>query len=58
MAVTEKYVDPGGGNDYIGATFTDGVYTDSTKNLAKTNAFTASKAGHYLYLTGTPHRRQ
>jgi hypothetical protein len=53
MAVTERYVDPAGGNDYIGATFTDGVYTDSTKNLLKTNAFTASKAGHYLYLTGT-----
>jgi hypothetical protein len=53
VAVTERYVDPAGGNDYIGATFTDGVYTDSSKNLLKTNAFTASKVGHYLYLTGT-----
>ena len=51
MAVTERYVDPAGGNDYIGATFTDGAFTVADMTLTKTGAFTASKANHYLYLT-------
>jgi len=50
MAVTETYVDFATGNDYKGATFTDGAYTSGTKTLVKASAFTANKVGHWLYL--------
>lgn len=52
-APTENYVDPAAGNDFTGTTFTDGAYTQSTKTLVKTNAFTNNLVGHLLWLTGT-----
>lgn len=51
-APTNTYVDYAAGNDYKGASFSDGAYTSATKTLVKTNAFAASKANHWLYLTG------
>lgn len=51
MAVTETYVDPATGNDYKGASFTDGAYTSATKTLVKTGAFAASRANHWLALS-------
>jgi hypothetical protein len=55
MAITQDYVSVTGteGNDYKGATFTDGAYTKATKTLTKAGAFTASKVNHYIYITGT-----
>ncbi len=52
-APTNTYVDYAAGNDYKGTTFTDGAYTQATKNLNKTGAFTASQVGHWLYISGT-----
>lgn len=49
-APTSTYCDYAAGNDYKGATFTDGAYTSATKTLVKLNAFTANKAGHRIYL--------
>jgi len=55
MATTQDYVSAAGteGNDYKGASFTDGAYTKATKTLTKAGAFTASKVNHYIYITGT-----
>lgn len=50
MALTQSYCDFATGNDYKGATFTDGAYTSATKTLVKANAFTASKVNHWLWL--------
>ncbi len=52
-APTNTYVDYGAGNDYKGTTFTDGAYTQATKNLNKTGAFTANQVNHWLYISGT-----
>lgn len=52
-APTHTYCDYATGNDYKGATFADGAYTDSTKTLVKAGAFAASKVNHWLYLSGT-----
>ena len=49
-APTSTYCDYATGNDYKGATFTDGAYTSATKTLVKLNAFTATKVNHWLYL--------
>ena len=49
-ALTNYYVNWSTGNDYKGASFTDGAYTSLTKTLVKANAFTASKVNHWLYL--------
>jgi hypothetical protein len=53
MAITLDYVSVTGteGNDYSGATFTDGAFTVADMTLTKAGAFAASKADHYLYLT-------
>jgi len=51
MAISETYCDPATGNDYKGATFTDGAFTVADMTLTKAGAFTASKANHWLYLT-------
>jgi len=51
MAISETYCDPATGNDYKGATFTDGAFTEADMTLTKAGAFTASKANHWLYLT-------
>lgn len=51
MAITQTYVDYGTGNDYNGASFTDGAFTVADMTLTKTGAFTKSKANHWLYLT-------
>jgi hypothetical protein len=53
MAITLDYVSVTGteGNDYSGATFTDGAFTVADMTLTKAGAFAASKANHYLYLT-------
>ncbi|MDD4308715.1 MAG: hypothetical protein PHU53_07930 [Thermoplasmata archaeon] len=53
MAITQDYVSAAGteGNDYKGASFTDGAYTSATKTLTKAGAFAASKVNHWLYLT-------
>lgn len=52
MAITQDYVSATGteGNDYKGASFTDGAYTSATKTLTKAGAFAATKVNHYLYL--------
>jgi hypothetical protein len=50
MAITQDYVAYATGNDYKGATFTDGAYTSATKTLVKNAAFAASKVNHWLYL--------
>lgn len=50
MAITQDYVDYATGNDYKGATFTDGAYTSATKTLVKAGAFAATKVNHWLYL--------
>lgn len=52
-APTHTYCDYATGNDYKGATFTDGAYTSATKTLVKAGAFAASKVNHWLYLSGT-----
>lgn len=49
-APTNTYCSWATGNDYKGATFTDGAYTSATKVLVKAGAFTANLAGHWLYL--------
>ena len=49
-APTSTYVDYATGNDYKGATFTDGAYTSATKTLVKNAAFAASQVNHWLYL--------
>lgn len=51
MAITHDYVAWATGNDYKGATFTDGAFTVADMTLTKAGAFTASKANHWLYLT-------
>lgn len=50
MAITLSYVDFGAGNDYKGASFTDGAFTVADMTLTKAGAFAASKVNHYLYL--------
>lgn len=52
-APTNTYCDYAAGNDYKGATFADGAYTQATKTLTKAGAFTASQVNHWLYITGT-----
>lgn len=49
-APTNTYVDYAAGNDYKGATFTDGAYTSATKTLVKASAFAASQVNHWLKL--------
>jgi hypothetical protein len=53
-APTSTYVNyatgTGHGNDYKGATFTNGAYTSATKTLTKASAFAASQVNHWLYL--------
>ena len=49
-APTNTYCDYAAGNDYKGATFTDGAYTSATKTLTKAGAFAASQVNHWLYL--------
>lgn len=51
MAITNDYCDYGAGNDYIGASFTDGSFANATLTLTKAGAFTATKVNHWLYLT-------
>lgn len=51
MAITHDYVSWSTGNDYKGATFTDGAFTVADMTLTKAGAFAASKANHWLYLT-------
>lgn len=51
MALTQIYCDYATGNDYKGASFTDGAYTSATKTLVKADAFTANKVNHWLYLS-------
>jgi len=46
----QTYCDYATGNDYKGATFTDGAFTHATLNLQKTGAFTANQINHWLYL--------
>jgi len=50
VSITQDYVDYANGNDYKGASFTDGAWTASTHTLAKNGAFAATKANHWLYL--------
>lgn len=50
MALTNTYCDFATGNDYSGATFTDGAYTSATKTLVKAGAFAKTKVNHWLYL--------
>lgn len=50
MAITQSYCDFGAGNDYIGASFTDGSFANATLTLTKAGAFAASSVGHWLYL--------
>lgn len=50
MAIQQIYVDYGAGNDYKGASFTDGAFTVADMTLTKAGAFAASKVNHWLYL--------
>lgn len=50
MALAQTYCDFAAGNDYKGATFTDGAWTAATHTLAKTGAFAATQVNHWLYL--------
>lgn len=50
MAITQSYVDYAAGNDYIGASFTDGSFANATLTLTKAGAFAAASVGHWLYL--------
>lgn len=50
MAITQDYVAYATGNDYKGASFTDGAWTAATHTLAKAGAFAATKVNHWLYL--------
>ena len=50
MAITHTYVDFATGNDYKGASFTDGAFTVADMTLTKAGAFAASKVNHWLYL--------
>lgn len=52
-APSNYYVNFATGNDYKGASFTDGAYTQSTKTLVKAGAFAASQVNHWLKLSGT-----
>lgn len=49
-APTSTFCDYATGNDYKGATFTDGAFTVADMTLTKVGAFAASKANHWLYL--------
>lgn len=49
-ALTHTYCDYAAGNDYKGATFTDGAFTQATHTLTKVGAFAATKVNHWLYL--------
>ncbi len=53
MAITQDYVSCTGieGNDYKGASFTDGTFVNATLTLTKAGAFAATSVGHWLYLT-------
>jgi hypothetical protein len=53
MAITQDYVSTVGieGNDYKGASFTDGAFTHATLTLTKAGAFADTSIGHWLYLT-------
>lgn len=48
--MTAYYVDNVNGDDYDGASFVDGTYTDITKTVAKTGAFTNLVAGDIVYV--------
>lgn len=50
MAFTQTYCDFATGNDYKGATFTDGAFANATLTLTKAGAFAATKVNHWLYL--------
>src|SRR5574343_1022213 len=50
MAIGHSYVDFAAGNDYAGASFTDGAWDNATLTLTKAGAFGASKVGHWLYV--------
>ena len=50
-APTNYYCDYAAGNDYTGATFTDGSFANATLTLTKAGAFAASKVNHWLYLS-------
>lgn len=52
MAITQDYVSVVGveGNDYKGATFTDGSFANATLTLTKAGAFADTSVGHWLYL--------
>lgn len=47
---TSTYCDYALGNDYKGATFTDGSWVSGTLTLTKAGAFAASQVNHWLYL--------
>lgn len=53
MAITQDYVSVTGieGNDYKGASFTDGSFVNATLTLTKAGAFADTSVGHWLYLT-------
>jgi hypothetical protein len=51
MATTQYYVDYGTGNDYIGASFTDGAFTVADMTLTKAGAFVNASPDHWYYLT-------
>jgi len=51
MAITQTYCAFATGNDYKGASFTDGAFTVADMTLTKAGAFAASKVNHWLYLT-------
>lgn len=50
MAISQHYVDWATGNDYTGASFTDGAFTVADMTLTKAGAFAASQLNHWLYL--------
>ena len=50
MALTQYYVDWAAGNDYIGASFTDGAFTVADMTLTKAGAFAAASPDHWLWL--------
>jgi len=50
VAISNYYCDFATGNDYIGATFTDGAFTNADMTLTKAGAFAAASPDHWLYL--------
>lgn len=50
LFATDRYVDPAAGNDYAGATMTDGSFANATNTLTKIGAFAATVAKDVFYI--------